>query len=120
MKPTYQEEVKKMSRKRVVLLTFTTGMVFLVTTIAVWIHNAEAHASLVETVNVTEYCVDTTTTHPQNDICSTDEYTLIKMTYPSQDHPKKKSDPDHTSHGTHYDDVDDTIFVNVTSCSQCP
>ena len=108
-----------MLRKQVVLLTSVTLLVALITNIAGWIQNAEAHPSIVTKVYVTHYCVDETTTRPQNDICKSTEYSYYSYFWPSKNHPKKKSDPDHTSHGAIYDEVEKSKFEYVDSCSQC-
>ena len=80
MKSTCQEEAKNV-KKTVVSLTSAILMIALITNIAGWIHHAEAHPSIIITINVTEYCVDTTTTRPQNDICSYREFVEVNESH---------------------------------------
>ena len=99
-----------MSRKQVVSLTSAILMIALITNFVGLIQNAEAHASLILTQNVTKACVDTDHPH-QSDICQTVQYTMTAYAYPNP-HPDEHSQ---------YNLAEDVYrSTGVTSCSQCP
>ena len=104
-----------MSRKQVVSLTSAILMVALITNIAGWIQNAEAHPSLTLKQNITHACVDTDHNY-QSDICQSISYTQWSYRYPWTGHTWDS--PRH--HGVLSSEKDVYKSTGVTSCSQCP